>query len=133
MIINSTTIQALRSELAAAHAAIEAKYGVKISLGSSKYTDSHIEMKMTVGNLGSDGKAEDRASVYLKANFRLIGLSQADLDKVINISGMSVKIVGYNTRKRLRPFVIRHVHTGKEYITSETSVKQALFHHSTRA
>ena len=121
-----TSIQNLRSELAAAHAAIEAKYGVKIQLGRGKFTSEMVEFAMTVGNVNTDGTAVNRKYVALKTNLRGLGLAEADLDKVIILSGMRVKIVGYDARRRLRPFFVRNVDTGVEYCSGKLNVSSAL-------
>lgn len=123
---DTNTIQNLRSELAAVHAAIEAKYGVKISLGRGKFTSEMVEFPMTVGNVKADGTAVNRKFIALEANLRRLKLTEADLEKVITLSGMPVKIVGYDGRRRLRPFFVRNVDTGQEYCSSELSIKSAL-------
>jgi hypothetical protein len=123
---NPNTIQNLRSELAAAHAAIEAKYGVKISVGRGKFTSEMVEFTMNVGNVKADGTVINRKFLNLEANLLRLKLTKADLEKVIMLSGMSVKIVGYNPKRRLRPFTIRDVNTGKEYNCTESSIKNSI-------
>ena len=114
---NPAALSAIRADMAAALAAVEAKYGIKIGLGKINYTDSDFTCKMTtmiadaVAEATADGaKVDPKWVVDFNRSYFVFGLKKEDLGRVIKYQGRDLKLVGTRSRANM-PLVVQEVGT----------------------
>jgi hypothetical protein len=124
---NKPNIQQLRSEINAALEAIGTKFGISLQAGNASFLADNATFKLVL-QVGEDKciadlKAEKAAKALLA--FQPIYFSQLPLDKHYKMDGDVFEIVGYNTRGRTRPMLIKSTKTGKEYKCSIEQLERA--------
>jgi hypothetical protein len=114
---NPAALSAIRADMAAALAAVEAKYGIKIGLGKINYTDSDFTCKMTtmiadmVAEATADGaKVDPKWVADFNRSYFAFGLKKEDLGRVIKYQGRDLKLVGTRSRANM-PLVVQEVGT----------------------
>ena len=129
---NPAALSAIRADMVAALAAVEAKYGIKIGLGKINYTDSDFTCKMTtmiadtVADATADGAkvgpkwvADFNRSYFafvpkwvadFNRSYFAFGLKKEDLGRVIKYQGRDLKLVGTRSRANM-PLVVQEVGT----------------------
>lgn len=100
---NKATLGALRPEIQAALDAIAEKHGIKLQLGNIGFAADGSSFKAPV-----EGRVEALADAKEHAQFlemaRLYGL---DPEKVAATPQGKVRLVGYNARKRTKPWLLQ--------------------------
>ena len=114
---NPAALSAIRADMVAALASVEAKYGIKIGLGKINYTDSDFTCKMTtmiadtVAEATADGaKVDPKWVVDFNRSYFVFGLKKEDLGRVIKYQGRDLKLVGTRSRANM-PLVVQEVGT----------------------
>lgn len=117
----------LRKVLQAAVQGVEKEYGVKVVFGSATYSASDCTFKVSVMDIGYDGKTITRESVALRERGELYGLPKDALGRVIRLShGKEFRITGLNPKATRFIVVAEEVSSGKEYKLPLESVQRAL-------
>lgn len=97
--------------------------GLKINLGRMGYSDSSIGVKLDLTVEGAKTREEIKSEYDLKIAKMMH--KDIDFDKVSKVNGnLTLKIHGYNTRARKKPFECVCVNTGKRYGLTEAQAKQ---------
>ena len=117
----------LRWEIDFALANIGEKYGVKITTGTARFTDSTATFKLEAAVI-RNGKAVSREMETLEMYLGLLGLTEEHLEMVFKIgtSDKLFKLSGYNPRKSKNPVMLNLVGTDKTYCCSESAMRKAL-------
>ena len=119
-------LQVLRSEITAALKAVGDKYGVTFVAGNGSYSPGRATLKveMSIG-AGQDasvvriGKEADALVAHQKVYF-----PDLKLDAVYINGNKTYSLVGYNTRARKTPMLVKCLEDGKVYRTSEDWVRR---------
>lgn len=118
----------LRAEINAALEAIGAKFGVSLQAGNASFQATNATFKL-VCQVGEDKSIGDlkaeKAAAALKA-FQPLYFRQLPLDKHYKMQNDVFEIVGYNTRGRTQPMLIKSVKSGKEYKCSIEQLERAV-------
>jgi len=112
---NRKALSLIRADMAAALKDVEAKFGVRFDLnGSISYQADQFSMRVVcaIPSLNTARRDDDLAMMAKSYNL--------DTNKV---SHDGFKLVGFNARARARPWVVRKVATGKEYIMKTDAVE----------
>jgi len=97
--------------------------GLKINLGRMGYSDSSIGVKLDLTVEGAKTREEIKNEYDLKIAKMMF--KEIDFDKVSKVNGnLTLKIIGYNTRARKKPFECVCIHTDKRYGLTESQAKQ---------
>jgi len=114
---NPAALSAIRADMVAALASVEAKYGIKIGLGKINYTDSDFTCKMTTmiadpaAEATADGaKVDPKWVADFNRSYFAFGLKKEDLGRVIKYQGRDLKLVGTRSRANM-PLVVQEVGT----------------------
>ena len=123
----------IRAELASALAAVEEKFGIKLSVGSITFSDNEFSAKL-VGLAGAAASAatsqdgEPKVNAKWVSDFmkyaRSFGFAPSDLGREFKINGRNVKLVGSRSRANL-PLVVQTA-SGSFSAMSVETVKSAL-------
>lgn len=123
---DAPTLREIRLDLQNALAAVEAKYGVKLTAGKAKYGNHSASMVIDMSTFDSKGSVVDLDREYLITNLRWLALEAKHLDQTIRIGNDSYKIQGYRRRRYAKPFSLTSQSNFKTYVASEASVRIAL-------
>lgn len=123
---DKTALCNIRTDLQAAIAQVEAKYGIKLTAGKAKYSDKSASIQIDMSTFDSTGKVIDREREALLANLSWLGLKPEHLDQSIRIGNDSFKITGYKRARHSKPFSIVSMTNGMSYVTSDDAVRTAL-------
>ena len=108
-------LKALRQDMNAALAAIEAQYGIKIHVGNASFSDNEVTFKTKCNTIGEGGKAQTKEANQWKLYAELNGVGQFSVGDRVTIQGQVFTIEGWNTRAKKSPVMIKDVATGKSY------------------
>lgn len=96
------TLKDLRPEIDAALAPLAAKYGIKLTAGNASFQANNVTFKLNGTIIDSSGNAKTQERMDLEA------LHPDLVDKKVSLSGGVVgTIVGYKTRAKKYPFLVR--------------------------
>lgn len=96
------TLRALRTDIDAALAAVGAKHGISLKAGNARFTGDTATFKLECVLLNSDGVAETREMLDLKAFYPQL------VNKSVSIGPRtSGVIVGYKPRAHKYPFLVK--------------------------
>ncbi len=125
MNINKPSLQLFRADFAATVKELEAKYDVKIELGSFSFNDDLFSGKMKVTNMVTDnGEKIDDKMLWAK-DCKQIGLKAEDYGATVTVNGMNGKIVGIKLRSFKYPVIVQAT-DGQRYKLSANQVKLRL-------
>ena len=124
--INRDVLTALRIDLDAAIAAVAAKHGVSMKTGSARFSSAAATMKVEIATISATGEVISKTLAALRANYKWLGLTEAQMNATIHIAGRRYKLAGYNSRRYAKPFEITCLDNGKTYVTSKDTVFGAL-------
>lgn len=110
----------------AALAAVGAKYGMKISTNSMRFSQTNIQIKVEAAVIGRDGVVITKELDTLKRLLYRWDLKEAELANPITILCKKYLLVGYNTRKYARPFLLQEVDTNKRVVAGPNLVEPAI-------
>ena len=127
------TLPVLRVAINSALAAVEAQYGIKITVGNARFLPDNATFKIEMATIGTAGVANTREREDFKREAFRYGLNASDLDKEISYGFGSTDrytIIGLNTRRSKYPIVAKRVRDGKTILLTATGVKSALLRQS---
>lgn len=123
---DKNNLQALRLEMNAALASLEAKHGVKFRVGNCTYTAQQVTYKLEVGLVNENGAVETKDRESFRINAPLYGFEKDDLDKQIVYGGKLYRIDGLRTTSWKNPITIKEIKTGKSYQAPANAVLRAM-------
>ncbi len=98
------TLRDLRADIDAALIAVGAKHGIRLSTGNARFTADSATFKLECSLFNSDGVAESKEMVALKALYPQL------VNKRITFGrGTNGFIIGYNPRAHQYPFLVKTV------------------------
>jgi hypothetical protein len=115
MNINRPTLTKFRADFENAVKDLEKEYGVKISLGSIKYSDAEFHAKMEVKNttINAKGEVEDNS---FRINAPILGLNPEWQGKIFyDKAGKRMRIAGIDLGRPKNPISLVAVDTGRGY------------------
>ncbi len=88
--------------------------GIKASVGNGSYTDNNITFKVSLSVISKDGNAKTREwTDYERFS---VGFDLPDvLGKVIVVQARSMKVMGFRSKAKRYPILLKNVSTGKLY------------------
>lgn len=100
------------------------KYGVENGLvfsrvGGGKYTATDFTFKANFKIEGEKSFDEVKADKQFESALVIFGLTQ----EVRTAQGMSIKLVGYNSRKWKKPFIAQNIANKKQYVLTEDQAR----------
>lgn len=123
---DALTIREIRADLQTAIAAVEAKYGVKLTAGKAKYATKSATISIDMATFDAKGEVVDIDREFLLTNLTWLGLEAKHLDQVISIGNDTFKIQGYRRRRHAKPFSLISQTNSKTYVASSDTVRTAL-------
>ena len=108
-------LKALRQDMNAALAAIEAQYGIKIHVGNASFSDNEVTFKTKCNTISEGGKAQTKEANQWKMYAELNGVGQFSVGDRVQINGRIFEIEGWNTRAKKKPVMIKEVATGNSF------------------
>lgn len=110
---NKSTLQALRPEVQAALDAIATKHGIKLQLGNIGFSADGGSFTAKI-----EGKVEAIADAAADKAFRETAIMFGyDPDKMADTPLGKAKLVGFNSKKRVKPWIIEC--EGKKYVVDD--------------
>lgn len=116
MEFSKATMRALNAEIKTALEAVAEKHGLTVKCGGGSY-DPAGKFKPRV-----EFTAENHAETEFKRSALLVGLTDADYGRTIEMSGKHFTLVGINLRARKRPVLAECVEDRKTYAFPEQIV-----------
>lgn len=124
---DAPTIREIRADLQNAIAAVEAKYGMKLTAGQAKYGTNSATIVIDMATFDTKGEVVDLAREFLITNLQWLALEPKHLEQTIRIGNDSYKIQGYRRRHaHAKPFRLISQTNFKNYVASEATVRIAL-------
>ena len=129
---DAPTIREIRADLQNAIAAVEAKYGMKLTAGKAKYATNSASIVIDMATFDTKGEVVDLAREFLITNLQWLALEPKHLEQTIRIGNDSYKIQGYRRRRfpvgrrHAKPFNLISQTNFKNYVASEATVRIAL-------
>lgn len=111
----------LRNSINEALKAVGEKHGIELNAGNASYDTSlkSATFKLQVVVVDSTGVAYSPRAEDFKRNAGLFGLKPEFLNETFaDGRGTTYKVVGFDVKRRSKPFVIVCTTTGKEYIAT---------------
>ena len=108
-------LKALRQDMNAALAAIEAQYGIKIHVGNASFSDNEVTFKTKCNTIGEGGKAQTKEANQWKLYAELNGVGQFSVGDRVELQGRIFTIEGWNTRAKKSPVMIKEINTGNTF------------------
>jgi hypothetical protein len=125
--ITASNIVQHRKEIETTLKALSAKVGIDFNIGRITYNTDGLRCKLEGTVRGAAGTpASAPADPHLVALLKNKYLLPAgtDITKTFKSESLGqVKIVGYNSRARNYPFIVKQEHTGKKYKISSMQAK----------
>lgn len=121
---DKANLKDIRSEVDAALAAVNEKFGIKLALGSIRFDANTFSAKLEAGLVLDSGEVIDKSVTALKAHAKWILGDDFDVTQTLTDRKLGdIKVVGLNTRKSKNPVVIQQVSTGKKFNCSVELVR----------
>jgi hypothetical protein len=105
---------------------VENEYGVKITEGGGNFSEDNYTCKMNISCIGEDGVVKTHEAESFKSSAEVYGLDPTDLNKVVTISGLQIRIKGIKPRNHKMPIIGEDIVTGKLYKFPVRSIQIAL-------
>lgn len=94
------TLRQLRDDIDAALVTVGKKHGMSLTAGNASFNASNATFKLDCSMFNSDGEAETREMIDLKAFFpEMVGLE-------VSLGGIIGKVVGLSRRAKKYPFIV---------------------------
>ena len=127
---DKANLSTLRDDINAALAAVAEKHGIKIGAGSARYLDTTATFKLECVASGAgtgDENASARIDKFADAfkRYAPIYFKGLTMDATYRIGSADYKIVGYNSRAREYPLLLKEVKSNKVYKFAEDRVRAA--------
>ena len=88
-----------------------------VEIGSANFSDTEVTFKVNLRIKGAKSQSEKELEDWA-------GIYKLDLTKVARLDGKEFKLSGYRRRARKKPFLIKDLQNGGEYIISDDTAKK---------
>ena len=88
-----------------------------VEVGSANFSDTEVTFKVNLRIKGAKSQSEKELEDWA-------GIYKLDLNKVARLDGKEFKLSGYRRRARKKPFLIKDLQNGGEYIISDDIAKK---------
>ena len=88
-----------------------------VEVGSANFSDTEVTFKVNLRIKGAKSQSEKELEDWA-------GIYKLDLNKVARLDGKEFKLSGYRRRARKKPFLIKDLQNGGEYIISDDTAKK---------
>ncbi len=104
-----SNLKIVRHEMETALKFLEERLGVKVVVGNARFTGSHVTFKVGIATVNSDGVAETKEMLALKAFYpdlvnKAVTVGVANGPPQCGIKGI---VIGYSTRAKKYPFIVK--------------------------
>ena len=89
----------------------------EVEVGSANFSDTEVTFKVNLRIKGAKSQSEKELEDWA-------GIYKLDLNKVARLDGKEFKLSGYRRRARKKPFLIKDLQNGGEYIISDDIAKK---------
>jgi len=114
--ISREFVQTLRDDIKQALEPLEDAYGLKIEIGSFRYSTDAAETKVTFSRVTDDGNAMTPEARDFQVHAHRFGLKPEHLFQTFkNSEGKEYKLLGLHTRRPKYPIVCECLADGKRY------------------
>ena len=117
MLLNRKLVKNLRAVLDDALNDNESFAQVIVEVGSANFSDTEVTFKVNLRIKGAKSQSEKELEDWA-------GIYKLDLNKVARLDGKEFKLSGYRRRARKKPFLIKDLQNGGEYIISDDIAKK---------
>jgi hypothetical protein len=124
--IDKPLLAKLRIDLDLALKAVGAKYGIDIKAGNARFLATSAEFKLNVNTISDGGVIVTKEADALKFYAPHYGITDEMLKSTFKVGHQTFKLIGFYTRKPVKPFQAVEVSTGKQYILTQIQVKHGL-------
>ncbi len=88
-----------------------------VEVGSANFSDTEVTFKVNLRIKGAKSQSEKELEDWA-------GIYKLDLTKVARLDGKDFKLSGYRRKARKKPFLIKDLQNGGEYIISDDIAKK---------
>ena len=88
-----------------------------VEVGNANFSDTEVTFKVNLRLKGAKSQSEKELEDWA-------GIYKLDLNKVARLDGKEFKLSGYRRRARKKPFLIKDLQNGGEYIISDDIAKK---------
>tara|TARA_R100000149_G_scaffold56098_1_gene25193 strand:+ start:215 stop:589 length:375 start_codon:yes stop_codon:yes gene_type:complete len=117
MLLNRKLVKNLRAVLDDALNDNESFEQFIVEVGSANFSDTEVTFKVNLRIKGAKSQSEKELEDWA-------GIYKLDLNKVARLDGKEFKLSGYRRRARKKPFLIKDLQNGGEYIISDDIAKK---------
>ena len=117
MLLNRKLVKNLRAVLDDALNDNESFEQFIVEVGSANFSDTEVTFKVNLRIKGAKSQSEKELEDWA-------GIYKLDLTKVARLDGKEFKLSGYRRRARKKPFLIKDLQNGGEYIISDDIAKK---------
>ena len=117
MLLNRRMVKDLRAMLDDALNDNESFEQFIVEVGNANFSDTEVTFKVNLRIKGAKSQSEKELEDWA-------GIYKLDLNKVARLDGKEFKLSGYRRRARKKPFLIKDLQNGGEYIISDDIAKK---------
>ena len=117
MLLNRKLVKNIRAVLDDALNDNESFEQFIVEVGSANFSDTEVTFKVNLRIKGAKSQSEKELEDWA-------GIYKLDLNKVARLDGKEFKLSGYRRRARKKPFLIKDLQNGGEYIISDDIAKK---------
>jgi hypothetical protein len=115
-----TTLKAMRPEIEAALKLLEDQFGISVTLGSARFTNSTATFKFDLAVICENGDVENKERSAFKAYAFMYGLKPEMLDQQFEYQGKMFTIIGLNTKAKTMPVQVKRADSKQFKISVDT-------------
>ena len=119
--ITTQLIRIINADVQKALEAVAQKHGVKISLGSTSYSEAEYTTKLKVQSPQADKIKGEESKQYA----HLLGLPEDVIGRKFNLQGGEYEVTRLDLAKPKNPVIIKKAGTDKTYKISVETLKKA--------
>ena len=114
MLLNRKIVKEMRSVLEDKLTDLD---NFEVEVGSANFSDTEVTFKVNLRIKGAKSQSEKELEDWA-------GIYKLDLNKVARLDGKEFKLSGYRRKARKKPFLIKDLQNGGEYIISDDIAKK---------
>ena len=97
--------------------------GFNVSVGSASFNQDEVTFKLNLRVLGAKSQSEKDLEFWAKHD-------DLDLEKTAKIDGKIFKLSGYRRKARTKPYLMKDIASGSEYIITTDTAKRYFTHNN---
>ncbi len=114
--IDRTFIRLARPEIESALADFCTKYGLSVSVGKGKFSDSNVTLHVEFAVQNAAGVVVTKEVEAFNRYHAMFGLKATDLHREFGYRGNTYKLMGLNPKARRNPLIVERQPDGKTFI-----------------